>query len=357
MQSFWSDKRVLVTGHTGFKGAWLCQWLSQLGAKVAGISLAPATEPSLFELLQLESKVKHHLVDVRNRQAMTEVFNAFKPEVVFHLAAQAIVLESYRAPAETFDTNVMGTVNLLELVRATPSVRSVVVITTDKVYRPSIEGKAHVESEPLGGHDPYSASKACTELVVSSYRDSFLNTPESPLMASVRAGNVIGGGDFADDRLIPDVCRAWSQQKKVAIRNPSSIRPWQHVLDALNVYLKLAEGLFNNQTKLAVSWNIGPESHDMWPVSRIIEQMSAHWPDASGVEFGEAIYHENPCLKLDSSALRSELGWQPVWPLAKALQHTTCWYNVWASASSPQALVDLSNEQLQQFMVAAGRGE
>lgn len=348
MQSFWQNKKVLVTGHTGFKGAWLCQWLVQLQAEVAGFALEPDTSPALFELLSLQHRMTHTLGNINELAAIENAISSFEPEIVFHLAAQPLVIESYQQPIETLSTNVMGTAHLLDAVRRCPSVKSVVVITTDKVYQPSSIQNCHTESDPLGGHDPYSASKACTELVVSSYRQSFFDQPNSPLIASVRAGNVIGGGDFAANRLIPDICRAWARQEPVVIRNPDSIRPWQHVLDALNAYLLLAQGLYQGRQELAKAWNIGPKAEDMWPVAKIIKLMQTQWEGETAVQMEQPEYHENPCLMLDSSALQQALGWQPVWSLEHALQHTVSWYQAWAQ--DERKLVELTREQVEQFM-------
>lgn len=345
-REFWLGKRVVVTGHTGFKGAWLTAWLQQLGAQVVGIALAPDTQPALFDLLNLADQIEHQLADIREQHGISKAIQNANPDILFHLAAQPLVIESYLQPVDTFATNVMGTAHVLEAARQCANLQAVVAITTDKVYRPVADGSRHLESDHLGGHDPYSASKACCELVVDSYRASFFSQANRTKVATVRAGNVIGGGDFAENRLVPDICRAWAQQQIATIRQPNAIRPWQHVLDALHGYLLLAQQM-TRCDDLEQAWNIGPAADDMWPVAAIIEHMQSLWKGAKGMKVEPMQYHENPSLLLNSDAITEAIGWQPVWDLHKALEHTTRWYQLWADGLDVK---DLTKCQIEQFM-------
>ncbi|MBD1390840.1 CDP-glucose 4,6-dehydratase [Neiella sp. HB171785] len=348
---FWRGKRVVVTGHTGFKGSWLVAWLTKLGAKVTGLSLPPNTCPALFDLLSMAAKVDHQLIDIRDADKVQQALTAANPEVLFHLAAQPLVIDSYQQPVQTMATNVMGTAHVLDAARHCPALRAAVIITTDKVYRPVPNGARHVESDHLGGHDPYSASKACTELLVDSFRSSFFASDHAAQIATVRAGNVIGGGDFAENRLVPDICRAWASDRPVVIRQPAAIRPWQHVLDALHGYLLLAHGLWQQQG-LDRAWNIGPAATDMWPVAEIVEYMQTLWNGAKGMKIEAMEYHENPSLLLNSDAITQATGWRPVWGLSQALEQTTRWYQLWADGLDVN---DLTNCQIEQFMKDATR--
>ena len=330
MRASWENKKVFLTGHTGFKGAWLSIWLDSLGAKVTGYALKPPTEPSLFKLCRLDKRVKSHIGDVRDAAKLKKALLAAKPEIVIHMAAQPLVRESYRTPAETYATNVMGAVNMFEAVRACPSVKSVVNVTTDKCYENKEHLRGYKEGEPLGGYDPYSSSKACSELVTSAYRNSFFNPAEykkhGVAVASARAGNVIGGGDWAADRLIPDMIRAALKGEKVRIRNPYAIRPWQHVLEPLAGYLRLAELLYTHGPRYGEAWNFGPDAGDAKDVEWIVKRMFSAWPEAAGYVIDKGRHpHEAHSLKLDSSKARLELGWTPRWHVGQAIDKIVSW--------------------------------
>lgn len=331
--SFWRGRRVFVTGHTGFKGSWLTLWLRELGAEVTGYALAPATSPNLYELAGVGEGVRSILADIRDAKQMRDAFAAAKPEVVFHLAAQSLVRPSYEQPRETYDVNVIGTVNVLDAVRASDSVRAAVIITTDKCYENREWLWGYRENDPLGGHDPYSSSKACAELVTAAYRSSFFKR-----IASARAGNVIGGGDWARDRLIPDLMTAYANGTKPLIRNPRATRPWQFVLEPLHGYLQLAERLCaDDGDAFAESWNFGPEDRDVRPVGAVADRVSALWGDGAGYELDACVQpHEAHALKLDSSKARAKLGWFTRLDLDTALEWTVRWYRTWAN--SPKEL-------------------
>lgn len=328
--AFWKGKRVLLTGHTGFKGSWMSLWLQSLGAEVTGYALAPPTSPSLFDLAAVGDGMLSITADIRESEPLRAVLIARKPEIVFHMAAQPLVRYSYSNPVETYATNVMGTVHLLEAVRATPGVKAVVNITTDKCYENREWVWGYRENDPMGGYDPYSNSKGCAELVSSAYRSSFFNAnsykQHGVALATVRAGNVIGGGDWAMDRLIPDMLAAFEQNKPVTIRNPHAIRPWQHVLEPLRGYLTLAERLFEHGPEYAEGWNFGPNDEDAKPVGWILEKMAGLWPgDAKWqIDAGEHP-HEANYLKLDISKARSRLGWHPALRLEEALKLIVDW--------------------------------
>ncbi len=328
--AFWSGKRVLLTGHTGFKGSWLSLWLQSLGAQVTGYALAPPTDPSLFEMADVAQGMTHVLGDIRDLPKLQAVFAEHQPEIVIHMAAQPLVRYSYQNPVETYSTNVMGTVHLLEAVRNTPGVKAVVNITTDKCYENKEWVWGYRENEPMGGFDPYSNSKGCAELVSAAYRSSFFNAnnyaQHGVATATVRAGNVIGGGDWAQDRLIPDILAAFEQGRKVDIRNPHAIRPWQHVMEPLRGYLTLAEQLFEHGPSFGEGWNFGPNDEDAKPVGWIVEQMAALWgADAQWqVDNGEHP-HEAHYLKLDISKARSRLDWHPALRLKDALALIIDW--------------------------------
>jgi CDP-glucose 4,6-dehydratase len=317
--SFWAGRRVFVTGHTGFKGAWLGEWLSALGAEVWGYSLPAPTEPSLFAALGDRSLVRSTIGDVANREQLGKAINEAKPEIVLHLAAQALVRASYEDPVGTFATNVLGTVHVLEAVRSTPSVKAVLVVTSDKSYENREWLWGYRETDGLGGRDPYSSSKACAELVTAAYRDSFL-AERGVLVATARGGNVIGGGDYAKDRLIPDLLRAFAAGQPASIRNPAATRPWQHVLELLRGYLMLAERLHAGDTKFVGPWNFGPPTHDVRPVSWLADQLAQEWGGAAAwVTTTGAHPHEARALTLDATKATTELGWRPALPLAEAL--------------------------------------
>jgi CDP-glucose 4,6-dehydratase len=324
--SFWKGKRVLVTGHTGFKGSWLTLWLRELGAEVSGYALEPASKPSLFEAARLHDCMDSRIADIRDLAALDAAIAAARPEIIFHLAAQPLVRESYRTPVETYATNVMGTVNLLGAVRQHAGVKAVVVVTTDKVYENKEWDWGYREVDRLGGFDPYSNSKACAELVVAAFRSSFFSTSGQPAVASARAGNVIGGGDWAADRLVPDVLRAIAADAPLEIRNPGATRPWQHVLEPLHGYLRLAEKLYTEGQAWAEAWNFGPWDADTRPVGWIVDELYRKCGVAPKVRqsAGEQV-HEAGKLKLDISKSVARLGWRPTLDLPAALELIAQW--------------------------------
>ncbi len=325
-EGFWKGKKVLITGHTGFKGSWLTLWLKLLGAEVCGFALLPESSPNLFENLELEKQVTSIIGDVRRLDVFEKVLNDFKPEIIFHLAAQSLVRKSYREPVETYLTNVIGTVNVLDAVRRGDFVKSVVIITTDKVYENKEWHWAYRENERLGGFDPYSNSKACAELAVAAYRNSFFAESET-LIATARAGNVIGGGDWSEDRLLPDVFRSLIFGEKLEIRNPYSVRPWQHALEPLSGYMKLAEKLYNGEKSFAESWNFGPAEEDSKPVGWILEEIKRIWNEPVNWQIAEGIQpHEARLLKLDSAKAKNQLKWSPKLSLDEAVKITVQWY-------------------------------
>lgn len=327
----WSGKRVLLTGHTGFKGSWLSLWLQRRGAELSGIALAPPAGMNLFEDADVEREMRSVIGDIRDFELLRRTFAQHRPEIVFHLAAQPLVRLSYEDPLATYATNVMGTANVLEAARQAGSVRAIVVVTTDKCYENREWAWPYRETDTLGGYDPYSNSKACAELVVSAYRNSFFNPIEyarhGAAIASVRAGNVIGGGDWAEDRLIPDAIRAFMNGRPVRIRNPRSIRPWQHVLEPLRGYLAVAESLCEDGPVNGEAWNFGPDQDDARPVESIICELSKLWGEGARWESDQGLQpHEAGSLKLDCSKSASRLGWSPRLRLSAALELTVAWY-------------------------------
>lgn len=342
----YAGRRVLVTGHTGFKGSWLALWLHELGAEVTGIALDPDTTPSHWNLLGLP--VQDLRLDIRGAVQLADAVAAAKPEVVFHLAAQPLVRRSYRAPLDTWTTNVIGTANLLDACRGLGGLKAVVAVTTDKVYQNSEWPWGYREIDALGGHDPYSASKAATELVIDSYRKSFFADDGSPLIASARAGNVIGGGDWSEDRLIPDIVRATARGESVEIRSPHATRPWQHVLECLAGYLMLGQQLLGQQKAFAEAWNFGPEAGDNRTVSEVLAAMRAHWPEFSWHLSTESHPHEASLLYLDVAKARSRLHWSPVWTLDEAIAKTAEWYRTYLAGAGPT-----SRAQLLEYVGAA----
>ncbi|MFC4291150.1 CDP-glucose 4,6-dehydratase [Sphingorhabdus arenilitoris] len=326
----WKGRNVLISGHTGFKGSWLTLWLHSLGANITGFSLPPPTKPSLFEEANIAELINHIEGDVRDLAAVDAAFKASQPSVVFHLAAQPLVRLSYDEPVETYSTNVMGTVNFLDAARRCKTVDAVVSVTSDKCYENREWIWPYRENDPMGGHDPYSSSKGCAELVISAYRNSFF--PASSIknggvaVASVRAGNVIGGGDWATDRLIPDIIRAFQKNESPVIRSPNSVRPWQHVLEALGGYIQIAERLIADEAEFADGWNFGPADDDAKPVSWIVEQLQSLWSGANeAIPFTGEMPHEAGLLRLDCSKAYSALGWRPRLPLKDALQWIVDW--------------------------------
>ena len=323
-----AGRRVFVTGHTGFKGSWLTRWLLDLGADVTGYSLVPPTDPSLFDELRIAGDVAHVIADVRDADRLRAEMNAARPEFVFHLAAQPLVRLSYEQPVETYATNVMGTVNLLEAVRSTPSVGVVVNVTSDKCYENRETGQAYVEGDAMGGFDPYSSSKGCSELVTGAYRRSFFGEGSAVSVASARAGNVIGGGDWAADRIVPDCVRALAAGVPIVVRNPDAVRPWQHVLEPLSGYLWLATRMRAGSHALDGGWNFGPEPGEVWPVRSIADELVAAWGSGSWTtpSGGAQQPHEAKLLNLDIAKAHRELGWRPVYDVRHAIGATAGWY-------------------------------
>jgi CDP-glucose 4,6-dehydratase len=324
---FWKSRKVFLTGHTGFKGSWLALWLSSMGADVCGFALDPPTDPSLYRLLDLEAQLRSIRGDIRDLPALESAMRDFKPEVVIHMAAQPLVRLSYDSPVDTYAVNVLGTVHLLDAVRRTPSVRAVVVVTSDKCYENQEWSQPYREHEAMGGHDPYSSSKGCAELVTAAYRRSFFAGRDPVCVASARAGNVIGGGDWALDRLVPDIVRAFSAGDPVVIRNPEAVRPWQHVLEPLAGYLTLAERLVIDGTAFAEAWNFGPADSDARPVAHLVSEAARLWGGmASWYSVAHEKVHEAHMLRLDSAKACARLGWSPRWGLDETLARTVEWY-------------------------------
>lgn len=337
-EGFWRDKSVFVTGHTGFKGGWLSLWLAEAGAQVHGFSTAPPTDPNLFTVAGVgDSLASHVIADVRDGDALKQAMTAAVPDVVFHLAAQPLVRHSYREPVETFAVNVMGTVHMLEAVRAASSVRAVVNVTTDKCYDNKSWVWGYRETEPLGGHDPYSSSKACSEIVTAAYRRSFL-AERGVAVATARAGNVVGGGDWAVDRLLPDFFRAADEGRSLEVRHPGATRPWQHVLEPVSGYLLLAETMATSRQDKAEAWNFGPTDDDARPVSWLLDRLVEASPGTRWSHVGGEHPHEAGYLKLDSSKARAELGWRARWNLTTALDKTVEWHAAWRRGADMRAL-------------------
>lgn len=328
---FWQGKRIFITGHTGFKGGWLSLWLQQLGAEVTGYALMPPTKPNLFEVAEVAAEMRSVIADIRDLETLTSRMCEVRPDIVFHLAAQPLVRYSYSAPVETFETNVMGTVHVLEAVRQTSSVRACIIVTSDKCYENKEWAWGYREIDAMGGYDPYSSSKGCAELVAAAYRSSYFNPgthdEHAVAIASTRAGNVIGGGDWAQDRLIPDILRAIKIGEPLNIRSPFAIRPWQHVLEPLNGYLMLAKNLYINGSGFAEGWNFGPADEDAKPVQWIVEYLIHAWGEDTLWKFDQTQQlHEAHYLKLDCSKAHAKLGWWPKWGLNIALDKVVEWH-------------------------------
>ena len=337
-RAFWKGRRVFLTGHTGFKGSWLALWLQGLGAEVTGYALRAQTEPALFEVARVAEGMTSKFGDVRDLESVTSAMQAGRPEIVLHLAAQPLVRASYVDPVATYSTNVMGTVHVLEAARSVPGLRALVNVTTDKCYENREWVWGYREDEPMGGFDPYSNSKGCSELVTAAYRRSFFSNGDAAL-GSARAGNVIGGGDWAPDRLVPDILRAFSTGSTVSIRNPASTRPWQHVLEPLSGYLVLAERLFQDRQAVAEGFNFGPKDDDAKPVKWIVERLVERWGGNAHWEIDErAHHHEAAQLKLDISKARERLSWQPRWDLGTALDAVVEWHQAWLARADMRSM-------------------
>lgn len=345
-KDFWQGRRVFITGHTGFKGSWLALWLDELGAKVTGYALPPSSTPNLFHEARIETTLCSVIGDIRDAEHLAaEIFKA-RPQTIFHLAAQPLVGEGYRDPVSTYSTNVMGTINLLEAVRHCPDVESLVIVTTDKCYENRETLHDYCESDPLGGRDPYSSSKACAEIIAAAYRQSFFIGSEQTRLATVRAGNVIGGGDWAENRLMPDLLRALTNNTIAKLRNPNAIRPWQHVLEPLKGYLLVAEKLAKSPL-MARAWNFGPELEDCVSSATVAELTCSYWSPHAHWESEAANFpHEATLLRLNSNAAKQNLKWRPAWPLNDAIKNTVSWHRAWLSGDDMQAF---SRNQINQY--------
>ncbi|MDR2365879.1 MAG: CDP-glucose 4,6-dehydratase [Zoogloeaceae bacterium] len=337
--AFWQDRRVFITGHTGFKGSWLSLMLSRLGAKITGFALPPPTTPALFDLARAGQDMHSIIADLRDADAIDRAVREARPEIILHLAAQPLVRQSYDDPEETYAVNVMGLVNLLEAARRSDSTRAIVVITSDKCYENREWPWGYRENEALGGHDPYSSSKACAEIVAAAWRSSFFAPEARTHVATARAGNVIGGGDWGKDRLIPDILNAIATRQPPRLRNPEAVRPWQHVLEPLSGYLLLAEKLYAEGAAWAEAWNFGPADADAQSVRQLVETLAQHWPDAFPWEPETAAQpHEAGALRLDSSKARARLGWRPRWNLRAALARVAHWHQAWQAGEDMRAV-------------------
>lgn len=339
---FWSGRSVFLTGHTGFKGSWLLLWLREMGAQVTGMALAPETKPDLFSVARAGSDVTSVIGDIRDAELVLKTMRAAKPEIVIHMAAQPLVRYSYARPVETYATNVMGTVHVLEAVRQIPGVRAVVVVTSDKCYENREIERPFREDDAMGGHDPYSSSKGCAELVTTAYRNSYFSPSKHRIhgvaVASARAGNVIGGGDWALDRLIPDIMRAIAEGQPAHIRSPNAVRPWQHVLEPLGGYLTLAQALYERGAEFAEGWNFGPSATDAKPVQWIVEKLAMAWgPQAQWTLDKDLHPHEARLLMLDSARAREKLGWKPVWTLEQTLSYIVAWHKAYMAGTDMRA--------------------
>ena len=354
---FWRGRRVFLTGHTGFKGSWLSLWLQRLGATLTGYALAAPTDPSLFEQARVAEGMTSIQGDIRDLEALIRAMRAAGPEIIIHMAAQPLVRYSYQHPVETYATNVLGTVHVLEAARATPGLKAALCVTSDKCYDNHEGSGAHREGDPMGGHDPYSSSKGCAELVCAAYRASFFNpqtyAQHGVALASVRSGNVIGGGDWAPDRLVPDIVRAFAQRRPVEIRNPHAVRPWQHVLEALRGYLMLSERLVLEGATLGEGWNFGPEAADAKSVGWIVEETARRWGRGAEWRICAGDHpHEAGCLRLDIAKAGDRLGWRPRIGLSEALDLTFDWYQQQADGADARLL---TSRQIADYQARWGR--
>jgi CDP-glucose 4,6-dehydratase len=350
--NFWENKKVLITGNTGFKGSWLTLLLKSMGADVIGYSLPPPTNPSLFELAQVHRNITMITGDVRDKRLLLETLDKYKPQIVIHMAAQALVRASYLDPVGTFETNIMGTAYLLDAIRQVPGVRATVIITSDKCYENKEHHRPYKETDPMGGFDPYSCSKGCDELIISAYRRSFFSSDKCNVqgvaLASVRAGNVVGGGDWGEDRLVADAMKSFMAKKALIIRHPNAVRPWQHVLDPLFGYLLLVEKLYNQGQKFASAWNFGPERGDSKPVSWVVDMLCQYWGDGASwsTEKKASPLHEASLLFLDSNKALRELGWKPRLNITQSLDWTVKWFKAYNDSKDMRKV---SLEQLTEY--------
>lgn len=346
-KGFYKGKRVLVTGHTGFKGSWLIMWLNLLGAEVIGYSLEPVYDYNMFDLCGLNKGIVHIIGDIRDNEKLHKTILEYKPEIVFHLAAQALVRASYKEPYYTFDTNIMGTVNLYESIRATDTVNTIITVTSDKCYENKEFVYGYREIDPMGGDDPYSSSKGCVELITASYRKSFFDKKDIAI-STVRAGNVIGGGDWSNDRLIPDCVRAINNNEEIVLRNPHSVRPWQHVLEPLSGYLWLGVLMYENQKKYSSCWNFGPEGDDNFTVEKIVRYFIDKWQKGSYSVDNSNHPHEASQLNLDISKAKFYLGWKPIFSVSEAIEKTVNWYKEFYFSKN-KSLNSFSVKQLNEY--------
>lgn len=355
LKGLYQNKKVLITGNTGFKGSWLSLWLNELGANVIGYSLDPPTKPNLFESTNLSKKIKTIYGDVRDEKHLVSTFKKYKPEFVFHLAAQPLVMASYSDPKYTYETNVMGTVNILEAIRKTKGVRVCVVVTSDKCYENKEWVYGYRENDPMGGYDPYSSSKGCAELVTNAYRQSFFNPEEyekthNLVLSSVRAGNVIGGGDWGKNRLLPDCIKAISSKKKITIRNPYAIRPWQYVLDPLHGYLLLGAMMYGHGAKYGGAWNFGPENENTITVEELVRLAIGCWGSGSYVVDRTCHPHEASLLKLDTTKARTLLGWKSIYGIQKTIERAVDWYKNFYSGMQAEKAYEMTRNEILDYM-------
>jgi len=353
--NIYNGRKVLVTGHTGFKGGWLSLWVKELGAEVIGYSLDPPTKPSFFEAVDLKNKLIHIIGDVRDEKYLLSVFEKHQPEFVFHLAAQSLVRFSYKEPRLTYETNIMGTINVLEAVRKTNSVKVCIVITTDKCYENREWIYGYRENDPIGGYDPYSSSKGCAELITAAYRNSFFNPDNygknhDVALSTVRAGNVIGGGDWGEDRLIPDCVKTFSQNKIINIRNPQATRPWQYVLEPLSGYLLLGSKMYKDGKRYNSAWNFGPNDNDIITVEEIVKSVIMNWGNGDYKVDTSNQPHEAGLLKLDTSKARTFLGWKPVYNIYETIKRTTKWYKYFYNGIKKDKLYKITVNEIWDYI-------
>lgn len=356
LKKTYKNKTVLITGHTGFKGCWLSVWLKELGANVIGYSLEPPTEPNLFESIDLENKITHITGDIRDEKHLTQTFEKYQPQFIFHLAAQSLVKTSYNEPKRTYETNIMGTVNVLEATRKTSSVRVCIIVTSDKCYENKEWIHGYRENDPLGGYDPYSSSKGCAELVTSAYRRSFFNPKKhgkehNIALSSVRAGNVIGGGDWGKDRILPDSIRALTHDETILIRNPDATRPWQYVLEPISGYLLLGDLMYENGARYSSAWNFGPNDESIITVEELVKLVIKHWSSGTFTTGTQNSHHEATYLKLDTSKAKALLNWKPTYDIHENIRTTVNWYkNYYSKNNKKEKLYELTVKDINNFI-------